>query len=165
MSEELSKIDTDSKKLIDDVLNAETTEEIKDVTQMFNLMQAKKNLLRVMQMNNVLDGVTKQMLERIDKRPGDFSNDDLVSYLNSVQNAIDKTNKTVSIDDLPMISLNQTNNVTVSLGDTFDRDSRSRIEQAIKALLNSTDDNTIYIEKEDVKDDTGRDDESENLSD
>lgn len=163
MSEELDKIKSDTDKLVEEVLNAETTEDIKDVTQMFNLMQAKKNLLRAMQMNNVLDGVTKQMLERIDKRPGDFSNDDLVSYLNSVQNAIDKTNKTSAIDDLPMISLNQTNNVNVSLGDVFDRDARSRIEQAIKVLL-AEDNNTIYIDKE-TSNDTSGNDESENISD
>lgn len=144
------KLDQDTTNIVNDIVNAEDTKEIKDLTQLFNIAQTKKNMLRIMQMNNLIDGVTQQMMERIEKRPGDFSNDELVSYLNSIQNALDKTNKNISPDDIPMITLSQTNNVNVSIGEQFDRESRERIAQAVKALLNSDLDKNevIYVDKE-----------------
>ena len=73
-------------------------------------------------------------IERFEKRPGEFSNTDLINYMNTVQNAIDRANKSLNlIDEAPAITLNQVN---VNVEDpVLNRESREKITNAINALL------------------------------
>ena len=73
------------------------------------------------------------MLERFEKKPGEFSNSDLINYLQVTQNAIDRANKSISlIDENPAITLNQVN---INVTDNLSRESRTKIEDAVKAIL------------------------------
>ena len=78
------------------------------------------------------------MIERFQKRSGEFSNSDLLSYLQTVENSIEKSQKSLSqVDEQPTIV--QTNNTQVNFNvlDGFNDDSRDRIANAIKSILNS----------------------------
>lgn len=47
------------------------------------------------------------MIERFDKRPGEFSNSDLLSYLQVTQAAIDKATKSLNlVEETPLIQVN-----------------------------------------------------------
>ena len=103
-----------------------------------------------MRLNGLLDKVSDQMIERFEERPGEFSNADLLNYMQVVQASIDRANKSLNlVNEAPAISLNQ-NNVTVNIIDTFDRESKEKITNAIQGILaqidNTQDDSSDIIE-------------------
>ena len=140
MSEEntLSTVDIDnqSKQLAQYILDESDVEKVKELTQLFNLNQAKKNVLRVMKLNGLLDTVSDKIIDRFDKFPDNFSNDDLIKYLQVTQTAIEKANKNLSlVDDTPVIQVNHNNQLNVNISETLDRDSRERVLAFVKAAL------------------------------
>lgn len=139
----VSNIGEKETEIASKILNEDNLDEVKNLTRLFNLIQAKKNMLRVMNLNGLLDKVSDQMIERFDKRPGEFSNSDLLSYLQVTQAAIDKATKSLNlVEETPLIQVNQ-NNLNVKVdpqGPQLDRDSKNRITDAIKAILNRVSD-------------------------
>ena len=159
MSEELSvstqSLDEKNVQIAQTIINEEDVDKIKDLTHLFNLNQAKKNVIRVMKLNGLLDTVSDKIIERFEKYPDNFSSADLLNYLQVTQNAIDKANKNLSlVDDTPVIQVNHNNQVNVNIIDTYDRDSKERVVEAIKAFLSKSSQEEIddYIEiKEEVE--------------
>lgn len=158
MSEEntLSTVDIDnqSKQLAQYILDESDVEKVKELTQLFNLNQAKKNVLRVMKLNGLLDTVSDKIIDRFNKFPDNFSNDDLIKYLQVTQTAIEKANKNLSlVDETPVIQVNHNNQLNVNISETLDRDSRERVLAFVKAALqqNSTEE-TDFVEIEEEVD-------------
>ena len=119
----------------DDMVATNDVDKVKDLTHLFNLLQAKKNALRMIKMGELVDLTTDQMTQRLQKKPDEFTNTELVNYLNAIQNAMDKISKGLgTVDDFPIITLHQ-NNVTVNMGNNLNADSRERITDAVKAIL------------------------------
>lgn len=109
---------------------------LQNLTHLFNLNQAKKNVLRIMKMNSILDKISDQMQERIEKTPGQFSNGDLLNYMNVVQSSIDRANKSLNlVDSTPAIQLNQQVNINVNEDDVLSKDSRDKVTDAIKSIM------------------------------
>lgn len=118
------------------IIEERDIDKVKDLAHLFNLNQSKKNLLRVIKLNSLLDKVSDQMIERFEKTPGAFSNKDLLDYMQVTQAAIDRANKSLElIDETPAIQLQQNNQVNINVVDTLDRESRERITDAVKAIL------------------------------
>lgn len=143
-------IDTNTLEVAQQIINETDLDKVKDLTHLFNLNQSKKNVLRIMRLNGLLDKVSDQMIERFEERPGEFSNADLLNYMQVVQASIDRANKSLNlVNEAPAISLNQ-NNVTVNIIDTFDRESKEKITNAIQGILaqidNTQDDSSDIIE-------------------
>lgn len=143
-------IDTNTLEVAQQIINETDLDRVKDLTHLFNLNQSKKNVLRIMRLNGLLDKVSDQMIERFEERPGEFSNADLLNYMQVVQASIDRANKSLNlVNEAPAISLNQ-NNVTVNIIDTFDRESKEKITNAIQGILaqidNTQDDSSDIIE-------------------
>lgn len=154
MSEEntLSTVDIDnqSKQLAQHILDESDVEKVKELTQLFNLNQAKKNVLRVMKLNGLLDTVSDKIIDRFDKFPDNFSNDDLIKYLQVTQTAIEKANKNLNlVDETPIIQVNHNNQLNVNISETLDRDSRERVLAFVKAALQqNTAEETDFVEIE-----------------
>jgi hypothetical protein len=124
-----------TQQVADDMVATNDVDKVKDLTHMFNLLQAKKNALRMMKMGELVDLTTDQMSQRLQKKPDEFTNTELVNYLNAIQNAMDKISKGLgTVDELPIIALQQ-NNVTVNVDNPIDADSRERITDVVKAIL------------------------------
>ena len=159
MSEEMivstQSLDEKTTQIAQSIINEEDVDKIKDLTHLFNLNQAKKNVLRVMKLNGLLDTVSDKIIERFEKYPDNFSSADLLNYLQVTQNAIDKANKNLSlVEDTPVIQVNHNNQVNLNIIDSYDRDSKERVMEFIKSVLaqsNSVDEAVDYIEiKEEV---------------
>ena len=119
----------------DSIIQENNPDKIKELTHLFNLNQVKKNTLRLNKLNNVLDIITDKIADRINQHSDTFTNKDLLDYLQVVQNTIDKANKSINmLDDTPTIVLNQ-----VNIGDTLNRESRQKIAEAVKNILNQQD--------------------------
>lgn len=128
------------------------------VKNMFNNYQIKKNIVRNIKFDGLLDKVQEEMVRRFENRPGEFSNQDLLSYLKEVQSAVEKSNKCLStIEDLtPVINLNQVN--IESKEEVLSKESRERVTDAVKSILarlSKEEQEPIVIDAEEVDDDKG----------
>lgn len=121
--------------------------------QEFNINQSKKNVMRVMKYDYLLDKVSDQMIERVEKRPGEFSHSDLISYMQAIHGAMDRANKAINlVEETPAIALQQNNQVNINIGNDLDSESKGRVIAAIQSILsrgNKVQD-TIQTTAEDV---------------
>lgn len=152
MSEELivstQDLDIKTSQIAQEIINEDDVDTIKDLTHLFNLNQAKKNVLRVMKLNGLLDTVSDKIIERFEKYPDNFSSADLLNYLQVTQNAIDKANKNLSlVEETPVIQVNHNNQVNVNIVDSYDRESKERVLEFIKSVLaKPAEETSDYIE-------------------
>ena len=123
-------------ELAQKIVNEDDLASVQNLTHLFNLNQAKKNALRVIKLNELLDKVTDQIVLRFEQRPGEFSNNDLLNYMQVTQSAIDRANKSLNlVDETPAIQLNQVN-INVGEESILSKDSRDKVTDAIKSIMN-----------------------------
>lgn len=127
----------DMQKAKDELVAETDPTVIKDKIELFNLYQTKKNVIRALKYNELLDKVSDEMLLRFKESPDEFTNSDLLNYLQTAQNALDRSNKALnSIEDRPLININQVN---VNTEDTaLNRESREKVMRAVQALLDKS---------------------------
>lgn len=128
-------------EIVDRISQAESVDELKELTKLFHLSLAKKEASRALTQSELVDLLLQQAKERITLRPDSLSNKDVLDYMNAMQTAIDKSSKSLedNIVEAPPISLNQTNqeiNINIGSGKSvsIDEDSRSRILDVISAI-------------------------------
>lgn len=124
--------------IVNNIIQTDNVDEIKKLNKLFEINQAKKNALRVIKLNSLLDIVTDQAVERFTKRPYEVTNKEVFDAMQVVQNQIEKSQKIIDkVDDSPMIQINQQNNsINVTVGeDPVDRESKERVIDAVNALL------------------------------
>lgn len=133
---DLRPLDNQTKQIAQEILNEQDIEKVKDLTNLFNLNAQKRNVMRVIKMNDLLDKVTDQVVERFEKRPDNFSNEDLIKYMQVTENAIDRANKHLNlVEETPAIQLMQNNQVNINIDSGLDRDGRERVMDAVRAIL------------------------------
>lgn len=133
---DLQPLDNQTKQIAQEILDEQDIERVKDLTNLFNLNAQKRNVMRVIKMNELLDKVTDQVVERFEKRPDNFSNEDLIKYMQVTENAIDRANKNLNlVEETPAIQYLQQNNVNITIDNGLDRDARERVMDAVKAFL------------------------------
>lgn len=121
------------------LVKEEDPDKIKSIINLFNLNVAKKNAVRIDTLNELIDDVLSKVGERLQLRPDEFSNKDLIDYLNALYTAAEKSGKIVSgAEEIPAITINQQNNVIVNDATTLSRESRQRIAEVVAAMLNQT---------------------------
>lgn len=128
-------LDNKTNELAQRIVNEDDLVSVQNLTHLFNLNQAKKNALRVIKLNELLDKVTDQIVTRFEQRPGEFSNNDLLNYMQVTQSAIDRANKSLNlVDETPAIQLNQVN-INVNEENVLSKDSRDKVTDAIKSIM------------------------------
>lgn len=132
-------LDNQTAKVTNELIEEQDLDKVKNLTKLFNLNQAKRNAIRVMKLNSLLDKVSDQMIERFNKKPGEFSNKELLDYMTVVQSTIDRANKSIElVDQTPAIVINQQNNqVNIDTSPVLDRESRMRVVEAVKGIMNT----------------------------
>lgn len=131
-------LEQSSNQLVKDIVETDNIDELKTLAKLFEINQAKKNAIRIVKLNSLLDKVNDQAIERFEKRPYEISNKELLDYMKVVQEQIQSSQETLSkIDQTPAIQINQQNNsINVNVGDNaIDRDSKERVIDAVTALL------------------------------
>lgn len=151
-------IDEETANLANDIISETDFNKTQQMVKLFNLQQAKKNVLRVLKLNSLLDKVSDQMITRFTQRPDEFNNNDLLQYLQVTQSAIDRANKALNlVDEAPAIQINQQVN-NINVGEPLDRDSKIKIAEAVKAILekskqlNVMQSDELVIEADDAED-------------
>ena len=150
MSDELIQV-SDIQQLADSIRDEQDVAKTQDLISLFNWNLSKKNVARLLKLNNLYDSVTDQMKFRFENKPDQFSNDDLLNYMKTLQGAIDTSNKQLQNIDQPAPQIIQNNTqINVAVNEhTFSRESRERILAAVQATLKaaSTSDNIEYEDK------------------
>ena len=92
-----------------------------------------------MKLNSLLDKVSDQMIGRFNKKPGEFSNKELLDYMSVVQSTIDRANKSIElVDQTPAIVINQQNNQpNLDNSPVLDTESTMRVVEAVKGIMNT----------------------------
>ena len=133
---DLRPLDNQTKQIAQEILDEQDIEKVKDLTNLFNLNAQKRNVMRVIKMNDLLDKVTDQVIELFEKRPDNFSNEDLIKYMQVTENAIDRANKHLNlVEETPAIQAIQNNQVNININSELDRDGRERVMEAVRAIL------------------------------
>lgn len=141
------ELDDSTNKLAQDIIDERDIDKTKQLVDLFNLNLTKKNSVRILKLNSLLDSISDQVIERFEKRPGEFSNSDLLDYLQAVQSSIDKASKNLElVKDTPQIQINQNSQVNIQVNETLSRDEREHVTDAIKAILDRINKNKEIIE-------------------
>lgn len=134
-----SELDSKTRGIAQKILDEEDVDRIKDLTNLFNLNSQKRNVMRVLKMNELLDTVTDKIVSRFEKTPDNFSNEDLIKFMQVTEQSIEKANKNLQlVEETPAIQMMQNNQVNINIGSGLDKDSRDKVFDTVKSILNST---------------------------
>lgn len=133
----LLPLDKQEEKIISDIIKAPNQKELQEQFDLFNINQSKKNALRIIKLNSLLDKVEDQAIERFEKKPDQVSNKELLEYMQVVAGQIDRSQKYIeTIKDRPMIKVtDKSQTVNVNIGTELNKDSKERVMDAIQNLL------------------------------
>lgn len=159
-SVDLAPLETSIVDIAQQVVNEEDLDKTKDLVALFNWNMSKKNVARLLKLNDLFDAVSDQMVERFTKKPDQFSNSDLLDYLKTVQGAIDSSSKALSQTEEPPVIVQNNTQININAPEAFNRESRAKIADAVFAILSKASE-TTPIPVEEFEDKTEND--SENL--
>jgi hypothetical protein len=131
-------LNQESLTLINQIIAEKDIEKTKDLTHLFNINQNKKTMIRIDKLSGLQDNLVDQFVRRIEERPDEISNKELMDGIKIVQDIIERGQKQVeSVDQTPLIQFNQQNNsVNIGEGGTqLNKESRDRVKNAVLALL------------------------------
>lgn len=127
-------------QVIQRILEADTKDELKKQFELFNITQGKKNALRIIKLNSLLDGVEDQAIKRFNEKPDQVSNKELLDYMQVVSAQIERSQKYIDVlEEKPMVQINKQKNElnisNITIGPQLDRESKNRVKTAVAALL------------------------------
>lgn len=150
---DVANLDSSTNDLAQKILDEEDLDKTKDMVKLFNLNQCKKNVIRVLNLTKIYDKILDQVTRRFEDRPGEFSNADLISYMTTIQSAIDKANRSLDlVQEAPAIQINTQININDPESE-LNRDERQRVLEAVNSLLKRAQDVGITIDDYTVSDD------------
>ena len=143
-------LDKTSEDLITKIVAENNSEKLKDLVSLFNVNQSKKNIVRADIFSKLLDKISIQMVERFEKKPGEFSNKDLLDYLTAVRSAIDKSD--IIPEDITIPVIQNNTQVNVNIDNNLSRESKERIADAVSSIMAKLKNNESIIDiSEDVE--------------
>lgn len=153
-------LDSESLAIVNNIVNVKDNKDYLAQLDKFNLNMSKKNLLRILRMNELFDIVSDEAIERVSKHPDELTTLEIISYLKTSQDAITNSKKAEVAETASPITLNQQNNtvnVTVNTEEGItDRRSKEKVMDAVSKLLNlslqnlNAENNSIIIDEQDT---------------
>lgn len=147
-----NKLDQETQELVSQAINETDPKKVKDLTDLFNAAIQKKSMVRITKLNDLLDRTTDQAIERFEKQPDQFSNKELLDYMNTVSTISDRAVANLKeANAAPPIQLNQQNNsVNINMGTDavaeLNRESRRKILDAVNSILKQSGEEIIDSE-------------------
>ena len=99
---------------------------------MFNLNLKKKEVIRADVLSDLQDKLAEQIGKRVEQNSDTFSNKDLLEYLNSIQQILNKQQK---MFETPAPLAVQNNLIIQKTQEELDKDSRDRVMDLVKSIL------------------------------
>jgi hypothetical protein len=139
------KLETTTDNIVADIMATDDPENIKQLITDFNITQSKKNILRILKLNNLLDLVTEETLKRYKKCPDEVSNKELTDCMTVVSEQLEHSQKIVdSITEKPAIQVNQQKNeVNINVAPTLTKDQKENVIDIVTKILSSAQQNNL----------------------
>lgn len=132
----LPNLKTEIEELEAQLLSEDNIENIRAIIDLFNINIQKKNIIRKNKLTELQNKVYDQLEERVSTGANTFSNKDLLDCFKVIQDTISKTEVDTDQIQTPHIQLNQ-NNLNINLGAELNRESRQRITDVIKNIIDN----------------------------
>lgn len=151
---------TPLEELNERILTETNIEEFDKIKSIFDLNIKKKEILRLSKLNDLQDLTIEEMSKRLSKKSGEFSNQDLIGYFKTIQETINKSDTSLDNVDVASIKVIQNQlNINVNKEEELDRESKTKVIEAIRSILNKSttnipEENIIDIEIENSEDST-----------
>ena len=136
-----AKLVKEGNDIADKIINASTTDELNEVTNLFLANQRKKDMIRSHKLSILLGIIDDEVINRFTDRPEDFDNTELLNYMNSTQRNIDSITR--SLDEKPIVQINNQHNEINIGGSSLNRESRVKVLNAVQDILNSLQDGDV----------------------
>ena len=160
-------LDNESIKLINELIAENDMDKVKDLTYLFNVNQNKKTLARNNKLNELMDSLTGEAMNRVNNRPDEITSTELFNMMKITQELMEKGQKQAAgiTDTAPLIQINQQTNTVNTEGKSFTKESRNKIQNAVSDILKqfgvtpqqqteeTVVDGDVIISKEDEEDD------------
>lgn len=149
---------TPLEELNERILTETNIEEFDKIKSIFDLNIKKKEILRLSKLNDLQDLTIEEMSKRLSKKSGEFSNQDLIGYFKTIQETINKSDTSLDNVDVASIKVIQNQlNINVNKEEELDRESKTKVIEAIRSILNKSinnipEENIIDIEIENSED-------------
>lgn len=137
------KLKEDTKTSAEGILKATNSDDLQKFVDIFNANIAKKNALRVMKLDELQDKVEEEVAKRFTKRSDDMSNTEVIQYYKAIQDSIKTSREVVNNKDTSAtIQITTNQNITIPDKEVLNRDSKERVIDAVKNILNQIKNNT-----------------------
>lgn len=153
------KLKEESQRLLYQIIEETDCNKTKDLTVLFNINQTKKTMARVEKLSELADVITDNLIKRFTEKPDNFSGQEMLTALKTVQDALEKSTKQVNAANeapAPLIQINQQDN-SVNVGpENMSRDSREKVKNVVTDVLKNLgiDSSTLTAQTSDVIDAT-----------
>ena len=144
MVPEKVSLTTTPEDMVDSILEETDIDDLNDIIKLFNINLKKRNLIRSSKLSEVQDKVVEQIASRVEDRPDNFSNEDLLKYYKTIQDTLNRADSSLDDMEVPTIQVNQQINVGTN---EFDRDSRKRILDTVNQILKTAKDTSSTVEE------------------
>ena len=156
MSDELTKKEMLVKseaELEDRLVKTDDVDEIGKVIEQLRIHKAKKDIIRANKLSSMLDKTVDALEQRIENRPDEFTNKELMDLANVTNNIANNANMSINaLDEKPLVQFNQQNNINVNSSENgLDRDSKEKVMDAIAKILKNIDTPTQVIDADETK--------------
>ena len=135
--------------IANDIASASTLDD--ELINIFNSELLKKNLVRISKYDEILDDIIEKIQFRLSYSDVPMTNSQLLMYLETIQKLAENASKPNTIDakNIPKIEYNNQINVVVNNDpiSSLDRDSKERVLEAIKSILNDAENEVINNEQ------------------
>lgn len=139
-----NKVDNEAIELSKKIAKVENKSQLDSLYDTFKINDTKKNVFRINKLNNLLDKITNEAINRFEQRPGEMSNKEIIDYMNAISNQIDRSKNTLNeIKDINLTQVNNTVNVNIANKETIlSRESREKVIDFVKNILNKSEEST-----------------------
>lgn len=140
-------LETPIEELSDRILNETDIEQFDKMKNLFDLNMKKKEIIRLNKLNDLQDLTVEEMSNRLQKRSGEFSNQDLLGYFKTIQESISKSDTSLDGIDVASIKVIQNQlNINMNNEDSLSRESKNKVIEAIRSILDKSTSNEEIIE-------------------
>lgn len=124
------------KELAENIIQAEDSNALQAQLDLFNLAQRKKDALRVIKVNGVIDQIEDEVIRRFEKRPDQISNKELLDFWTVAANQLQRAQTSANTIGMPPIRItNPKTDITVNVTQTLDRDSKEKVADFVSNIL------------------------------
>ncbi len=110
-------------------------EEFNKIKNLFDLNLKKKEIVRLGKLSELQELTINEMSNRLINRSDCFNNQDLLNYFKTIEDAISRGD--TSLDNINTTNIQITQNqINMTSEDTLDRQSKQKVLEAVKAILN-----------------------------